>query len=171
IKSIKVIDMTKKIINMKDIMILILFAVSLFVSRYVWLQYFGVSNQVEVSNGEVFITEDKLLNDQIQLVGEWAFYPNELLEEPPKGEPDNLSLLQVPGGWSSAFDNQSTYGYGTYHLRIYIDSNKEQSYALRMNSVRSASKVIANGNYVGSSGTVSDQRDTYEPFNAPYNTY
>src|SRR5699024_7754221 len=99
------------------------------------------------------------------------FYPNELLEEPPKGEPDNLSLLQVPGGWSSAFDNQSTYGYGTYHLRIYIDSNKEQSYALRMNSVRSASKVIANGNYVGSSSTVSNKSDKYEPFNAPYNTY
>lgn len=163
--------MTKKLINMKNILIVILFATLLFVSRYVWLQYFGNSHQIAVDNGEVFITGDKVLNDQIQLVGEWAFYPNELLEEPPKGETDNPIFLQVPGGWSSAFDHQNTYGYGTYHLRIYIDSNKEQSYALRMYSVRSTSKVISNGNEVGSSGTVSDQRDTYEPFNVPYNTY
>src|SRR5699024_2312728 len=127
--------------------------------------------QIEVENGEVFISEDKALNDQVQLVGEWAFYPNELLEEVPEDEAENRSFLQVPGAWSSGFESDSTYGYGTYHLRIYMDSKTDQSYALRMSSVRSTSKVIANSFYVGGSGSVSDRVETYKPFNVPYNTY
>lgn len=167
----KVTNMTKKKISKKHIVIVILFAIALFGFRYTWLHYFSNSNQIEVENGKLFISEDEGLNDQAQLIGEWAFYPNELLEELPEDETENQLFLQVPGGWSSAFENESTYGYGTYHLRIHVDSNETQSYGLRMYSVRSTSKVIANGHYVGSSGTVSDKKETYEAFNAPYNTY
>src|SRR5699024_11387265 len=70
-----------------------------------------------------------------------------------------------------AFTNESPYGYGTYHVRIHVDPKEDISYALRMYSVRSTSKVISNGYEVGRSGTVSDNRKTYEPFNVPYNTY
>ncbi|MEJ8777535.1 ATP-binding response regulator [Pseudogracilibacillus sp. ICA-222130] len=162
--------MTKKKITIKHVFIMILFAMVLFSFRYIWLQYFSNSETVEVENGEVFITEKPKLEDKVQLIGKWAFYPNELLEEVPIEE-ENRVFLQVPGGWSNGFEEESTYGYGTYHLRIHVDPEVEQSYSLRMFSVRSASKVIANGYEVGSSGTVSDTEETYEAFNVPYNTY
>lgn len=162
--------MTKKKITLKNIFIIILFAIVLFSFRYIWLQHFSNSQKIEVENGEVFITEELEGDKHAQLVGEWAFYPNELLEEVPT-ENENHMFLQVPGGWSDGFVDESTYGYGTYHLRIHVDTEEEQSYSLRMYSVRSSSKVIVNGYNVGSSGTVSDKEETYEAFNAPYNTY
>src|SRR5699024_3865981 len=108
-------------INKKYILIVIIFAVVLFGFRYAWLQYFSNSQQIEVESGETFISGDKALDDQFQLVGEWAFYPNELLDELPKNDTENRMFLQVPGEWSSAFKNESSYGYGTYHLRIHVD--------------------------------------------------
>ena len=162
--------MTKRKITLKHIFIIILFAMVLFGFRYVWLQHFSNSQKIEVENGEVFIKEELEGDKHAQLVGEWAFYPNELLEEVPI-ENENHMFLQVPGGWSDGFEDESTYGYGTYHLRIHVDPEEEQSYSLRMYSVRSSSKVIANGYNVGSSGTVSDKEETYEAFNVPYNTY
>lgn len=147
-----------------------LFALVLIGLRYGWLTHFGNSHQIEVENGEVFITDDKKLNDQSQLVGEWSFYPNELLEAVPENEKLHETFLQVPGGWSSAFEDESPFGYGTYHLRIHIESKKDRAYALRMYSVRSASKVIVNGDDAGGSGVVSDKESTYEAYNKPYNT-
>src|SRR5699024_2634280 len=67
--------------------------------------------------------------------------------------------------------DDSTYGYGTYHLRIHVDSTEEESFSMRIYSVRSSSKVFSNGHYVGGSGTVSDNLEDYKAFNVPYNTY
>src|SRR5699024_8803643 len=109
IKNLKVTSMikkTKKKLNKKHILIVILFATLLFGFRYIWLQYFSNTQQIEVENGEVFITGEKALDDQFQLVGEWAFYPNELLEELPKNEQENRALLQVPGSWASSFKGE-----------------------------------------------------------------
>src|SRR5699024_3081438 len=140
--------MIKRKKSIRHILIIFLFAIALFGFRYAWLQYFSHSHQIEVENGEVFITGEKASEEQLQLVGDWTFYPNELLEELPERESSNGLSVDVPGAWSDVLENESIYGYGTYHLRIHIDSYEQQSYALRMYSVRSTSKVFSNGVYI-----------------------
>lgn len=163
--------MSKNNKKLKYILIISLFAVAIFSFRFVWLKHFNETHELQVSDGEVYISKEELVDNQFQLVGDWVFYPNELIKERPANEEETGSLLHVPDDWSEAFEDNSVYGYGTYHLRIHLDADEEDSFALRMYSVRSASKVYANGSYVGHSGEVSSNKNDYEAFNTPYNTY
>src|SRR5699024_11423557 len=67
-------------------------------------------------------------------------------------------------------DNHSPYGYGSYHLRIYVDPNEDISFSMRIPSVRSASALYANGLLVGSSGEVGESKAESNAQNVPYSS-
>src|SRR5699024_10022476 len=138
---------------------------------YIWLQHFSEVDKVHFKNGEVFLTEDVNLDDRVQLVGEWTFYPNELITEVPEKDSLPSTLLQVPGKWNHAFEGNDSKGYGTYHLRIHVQEDIEKSYSMRFYSVRSTSAVYVDGYNIGGSGKVSDQKESYDAFNVPFTTY
>src|SRR5699024_7210929 len=93
--------------------------------------------------------------------GEWDFYPHLLLDEPLEEKIDQPpETIEVPSDWSQKLnpDNHSQHGYGSYHLRIYVDPNEDISFSMRIPSVRSASALYANGLLVGSSGEVGESK-------------
>ncbi|GED54534.1 hypothetical protein BBO01nite_37750 [Brevibacillus borstelensis] len=69
----------------------------------------------------------------IALNGEWEFYPGELVshEDIARMSTKRPHFIQVPGDWRSAFPagSESSFGYGTYRLRILIDKPLDQPYA------------------------------------------
>src|SRR5699024_12280202 len=67
-------------------------------------------------------------------------------------------------------DDSSPYGYGSYHLRILVDAEKETTFSIRVPSVRSASALYANGLLVGNSGEVGKRAEDSRAWNVPYSS-
>ncbi len=135
-------------------MILIfLFFLALVSFRFLWIDMFDGETEKTITNGELDLRDwDFSNNESITLTGEWDFYPHLLLEEPLKEKIDQPpETIEVPSDWSQQLnpDNHSPYGYGSYHLRIYVDPNEDISFSMRIPSVRSASALYANGLLVG----------------------
>jgi|SRR5690625_442276 len=107
----------------------------------------------------------------VTLAGEWEFYPYTLLEEVPSNNTHKSSqYIEVPGDWSTALnpDDSSPYGYGSYHLRILVNAEKDTTFTIRVPSVRSASALYVNGLLVGKSGDVGKSKEDSSAWNVPY---
>lgn len=130
--------------------------------------------QVEIKDGTVNLVDwDGHDNDILSLDGDWEFYPStwlydengavELAEE-------EAVTLHVPDGWNEVFSDEETssFGYGSYRLRLFVDPEIDMNYSLHVPSVRSASKVYVNGRLVANSGEIGTSEATYEPKNLPY---
>ncbi|HEY2491881.1 MAG TPA: ATP-binding protein [Paenibacillus sp.] len=104
-------------------------------------------------------------SSSIPLDGEWEFYPSKFLSHDKSQATPSQSHIQVPGDWSSAFstDNNSSYGYGTYKLRILIDKPLEQPYGFWIQKVQAASMIIINGEKLGAFGELAEQSEGYKP--------
>lgn len=151
------------------IIIIMLFAMTLTGLRLLWNNTFTDPEELHVTDGELDLRNWDSSDDRsVTLVGEWDFHPFTLLEE---SSFDNLQKIDVPADWSSRLnpDNDSPYGYGSYHLRILVDDD-DTAFSMRLPSVRSASAVYANGVFVGSSGEVGDSKEDSKAFNVPYTT-
>lgn len=159
----------KKRQQLKRVMIIILFALMLIGFRLIWVYTFNDTEQPLVTDGELDLRDwDFSDRRPVTLTGEWEFYPNTLLEIPPTDEAPHY--IDVPGDWSSTLneDSSSPYGYGTYHLRVYVDADKDTTFSMQIPSVRSASALYANGLLVGQSGQVGENDADYEAWNVPY---
>src|SRR5690625_5556520 len=96
-----------------------------------------------------------------------------MLEEIPTNQDEkNAQYIDVPGDWSTVLnpDDDRPFGYGSYHLRIYVDPDKDTSFSMRIPSVRSASALYANGLLVGKSGEVGENKEDSNAFNVPYSS-
>jgi len=156
------------------IMVIVLFAGALISFRLLWFNMFHHPEQYEVTNGELDL-RDLVFSDgqSITLAGEWRFHPYRLLENVPEEESDNeTDYINVPGDWSAALneDADNPYGYGSYHLRIYVDNEKDTAFSMRIPSVRSASALYANGMLVGKSGEVGEREQDVYAWNVPYSS-
>ncbi|OZB90857.1 ATP-binding protein [Paenibacillus sp. XY044] len=153
---------------MKKAVILILYLACLLAARWGWSTAFGgIDVQVNAVNG-VLDLRGVSLDDRhsINLDGEWEFYPDMLFKSGSQAEQaaGDRSLIQVPGDWRGTWENRSSsFGYGTYRLRILVDQPMEQSYALWVKQVKSSSVVIMNGKTVGGFGQPAEDAKAYAP--------
>lgn len=151
-----------------------LFIIILTLFRLVWMDKLSDVEQVEIKDGTVNLVDwDGHDNDILSLDGNWEFYPStwlydengavELAEE-------EAVTLHVPDGWNEVFSDEETssFGYGSYRLRLFVDPEIDMNYSLHVPSVRSASKVYVNGRLVANSGEIGTSEATYEPKNLPY---
>lgn len=104
------------------------------------------------------------------LDGEWQFYPGAFVTR--QGEPaveSSPSSIQVPGDWSSALhpDSGSSYGYGTYRLRIWTNPLK-QPVAFWLQGIQASSEVEINGTVASFIGKLADHAAEYTPKNVSY---
>lgn len=103
----------------------------------------------------------------ISLDGEWEFYPDSFIthEDFKQSSSDERQYLQVPGNWSNAFsrDSPSTYGYGTYRLRILVDQPLNQPYTLWVPQVEASSTVEVNGEILARAGVPATTAEEYKP--------
>src|SRR5690625_1020929 len=154
------------------VIIIVLFAVILTSFRLLWIKKFNYTEQQHVTYGQLDLRDwDFSDGRSVTLAGEWEFYPYTLLEEVPKNNNEN-QYIKVPGDWSTALnpDNSSPYGYGSYHLRILVNAEKDTTFSIRIPSVRSASALYANGLLVGNSGEVGKSAEDSRAWNVPYSS-
>src|SRR5690625_183666 len=159
--------------QLTKVIIIILFLGLLSGLRFVWNDHFGNKySQPEIISGELDLRNTELLyNRTINLSGEWNFYPYELLKEQPVLQDGKTSqTIMVPGNWSTPLNKEKDkpYGYGTYHLRIFVDAGEDETYSIRIPSARSASALYINGILHGNSGTVASNKKDFYARNVPY---
>lgn len=155
------------------IITIVLFAIVLTGFRLLWVDTFNDPEQPYVTDGQLDLRDwDFSDGRSVTLGGEWEFHPYTLLEESPANTKRTPQYIKVPGDWSAALnpDDNGPYGYGSYHLRLLVDANKETTYSMRIPSVRSASALYVNGLLVGKSGEVGETEEQSKGWNVPYSS-
>ncbi len=154
-------------------LLILLFIVVLAFFRMQWMHMFHHST-VKIENGQIDLRDWNPEENSILLLnGEWEFYPSQLLMEEPKVQVTNhleKKLIPVPGGWNEYLEDigSTPYGYGTYHISLKVNSEIKDQLSLYIPSIRSASEIFINGEYVASSGNVATTKEEYIEENLPY---
>lgn len=156
------------------IIFIVLFAIALTSFRLLWISNFNDTEEQEITKGELDLRDwDFSDGRSITLAGEWEFYAYTLLEEAPANQGEReAQYIDVPSDWSAALNegDDDPFGYGSYHLRIHVDADKDTSFSMRIPSVRSASALYANGLLVGKSGEVGENKEDSRAYNVPYSS-
>jgi signal transduction histidine kinase len=146
--------------------IILLFISILFGLRCIWFSIFKVSNNTPVINNGVLDLRGQDLEkaNLFKLDGEWSFYPSQFVSSKTLPALKPSQSIQVPGNWSHAIeaDHNSSYGYGTYRLRILVEP-LQQPVSLWIKQIYSASSVEINGTPILNNGTIGLDADTYVP--------
>ena len=160
----------KKLIVLTGCLLLVLISF-----RLIWLSQHTGDHLPTVQNGVLDLRDTDFTDKALRLDGEWQFYPWELVET---GNPTNnesvSQVITLPGNWKETLiaataDNQPTYLYGTYRVKILLDENEwTEPFALYVKDIRSASKVFINGQEVMGQGSFSDQQKDFVPKVKPY---
>ncbi len=162
-----------KISAKKTLLILLTFLLILTGFRLLWIQLFSAPEFPVAKQGELDLrTAEQLSNYTVSLDGEWLFYPNTGLihNEDVTSEHNRTSTyINVPE--TQTLPNKEgvaqTYGYGTYHLRIKVDPDIGDRYALHIPSVRSASALYVNGELLAQSGQPAPEQQDYAAMDIP----
>lgn len=141
----------------------------LFALRLGWSQLFYTANLPPINDGILDMRGIDLQNSPAYyLDGEWEFYPDMLLTA---GETDSAAarLINVPGDWGDELNssNGSSYGYGTYRLRILIDP-MDSPISLWISKIQTASRVEINGDSEGDIGKPVPRNSGYWPRSISY---
>ncbi|RAV22871.1 ATP-binding protein [Paenibacillus contaminans] len=107
-------------------------------------------------------------NRTIPLDGTWEFYPNQFIEPQEGGtteRPAGQTYIQVPGEWNAYMPSEggSSFGYGSYRLRILIGDHAGESFGLLVKRIHASSTVIFNGQTVAEWGRPAERKDIYTP--------
>lgn len=149
---------------------IVLFAIVLFVLRFLWVNTYINTAEVAVENGEIDLSGwDFSEEGVLDLSGEWNFYPYALIDSIEEAS-ESPKKIQIPGSWSERLngDASNPYGYGTYHLRIHVPSGEEVAYSMRVAGLRSSSAIFVNGVELAGSGEVGETKETAHAYNVPY---
>ncbi|WP_152395979.1 hybrid sensor histidine kinase/response regulator [Paenibacillus guangzhouensis] len=156
---------------LKYITIILLFLILLTGMRMTWSSFFTPSEAPRAVRGVIDLRGITLdTRSTYPLNGEWEFYPDKLLTHAStKEQQAHTQFLQVPGNWNQAWANtsDSSYGYGTYRLRILVDP-LEQPVSLWIKGIEASSAVEINGIASGGIGSVTSDVGSYEPMNVSY---
>ncbi|MHC8514775.1 ATP-binding response regulator [Sporosarcina sp. ITBMC105] len=151
----------------------LLFALLLTGFRLQWINTFNeTGDQPIIENGVLDLREWDFSDGKVlSLNGEWGFSPYEHITTIPRAS-DNVTerYIQTPGDWSEVLNpgDHSPYGYGSYHLRILVNPDQNQTYGMQVPSIRSSSALYINGLFSGKSGEVADNEEDAHALNVPY---
>ncbi|WP_309271521.1 ATP-binding protein [Paenibacillus sp.] len=158
--------------TLKNISTILLLLAVLQGLRWVWFDVFPSSKPINAASGVLDLRDQDLgQSASIRLDGEWQFYPGKLIshKEIPTNEA-SVRYILVPGDWRSGLEENpgsSSYGYGTYRLRILTDP-LEEPVAFWLQGIQASSGVEINGipdNDIGKPGA---NPDKYRPQNVSY---
>lgn len=117
----------------------------------------------------------------VRLKGEWEFYRGQLLTPDSfrngaagDNAPGQAILADVPGTWNSYISgtgDKQSYGFGTYRLRIRVDSLQRMELGIHTDMIRMANRIYINDWEVGSSGAPAKSKDEGEQNNIPYSGF
>lgn len=155
------------------VLTILLFIAVMTGGRLLWLELFKPSGQPFAAGGLLDLRNwDSGSGQTITLDGEWEFYPGIL----PMSEGHDQDFakyraqrLDIPSKWNAHLrtDTPTPYGFGTYRLRIAVDS-ADEVYSIYVPSIRSSSQLYVNGKLIASSGHPASSAEEYEARNVPY---
>ncbi|WP_162805818.1 ATP-binding protein [Sporosarcina sp. PTS2304] len=157
------------------IVVVLLFALLLTGFRLQWIKTFNETGENPIIERGVLDLREWDFSDKnvISLNGEWGFFPYEHITTASLAS-DGVAerYIHTPGDWSEVLnpENQSPYGYGSYHLRILVTPDQDQTYGIQVPSVRSSSALYINGLFSGRSGEVADNKEDAHALNVPYSS-
>ncbi|GIO75013.1 MAG: ATP-binding protein [Paenibacillus dendritiformis] len=132
----------------RNIVLLIVIFGGLLSLRWAWSEFFYTSGEQRAVNGVLDLRGIDLEQaPPFYMDGEWHFYPNQFISfQDLQSDDKPYRNIQVPGDWGSAMNPASgtSYGYGTYRLRILIDP-LEEPVALWLQGIQASSQVEING--------------------------
>ncbi|MEK8127812.1 ATP-binding protein [Paenibacillus filicis] len=158
----------KQKINLTQVAFLILALSILFVLRLLWYGEFVTSPQPLAVQGVLDLRGWNLEGSRsITLDGEWELYPETFISHEDMRSPNPAvpHFVQVPGDWGRALneDTGSSFGYGTYRLRIQVDHPLEQPYGFWIQEIQASSVVEINGQRDNPFGKPAAQPENYLP--------
>ncbi|WP_338148620.1 HAMP domain-containing sensor histidine kinase [Brevibacillus humidisoli] len=159
---------------LKYVVIIILFVSVLLSLRWLWSEVFYAAEQPRAVQGVLDMRGWHFAEaPPIKLNGEWQFFPSAFIshEETSQETVDNPRYVQVPGDWRSAFpeDSESSFGYGTYRLRILVDDfSLDQPYTFWIQDIQASSNVEVNGERQVAFGPPAERAEEYKPKNVSY---
>lgn len=149
----------------------ILFLFILLGIRWFWSGFFLTPEHPRAVQGVLDLRGwDFAKSHSITLKGEWEFYPEAFITHEDKGrEYPGKRYIQVPGDWRSALPpgSKSSFGYGTYRLRILVSPFLQQSFEFWIQEIQASSTVEFNGQLAGV-GQPTEQAKTYTPRRISY---
>ncbi|QMV42009.1 hybrid sensor histidine kinase/response regulator [Cohnella cholangitidis] len=154
--------------------IIILFMLVLTGIRLVWIQNQNSPSDVKADNGQLDLRSwDSSSDSVLSLNGEWEFFPYKLIMQSPKNGDawdGDAKIVSLPSDWKRDLSSErdSTFGYGSYRLRILIEPNSTQSYSIRIPGISSSSAVFVNGQLLAQSGQPAENAEEYTASNVPY---
>ncbi len=160
--------------NRKIIFISFIFLAMITSIRLFWINLFSMPNQPYAVQGMLDLRDWESITDHsLSLDGEWEFYPNVLLMDTDISKTKENELIQVPSNWNFSNSNESasTYGFGSYRLRILVDPDKGKTYGLHIQNISISSEVYVNGELLLQSGKPAHSKQQYNPLNAPNKAY
>lgn len=156
----------------KKILIVGLTIVLLTTLRIVWILLFTMSDAPHAVGGKLDLRNLELqAKETITLDGEWDFYPHTFLMDHDEIDINtDKDFLHVPSGWNNLISNdeETSFGYGSYRLRILVDPKIDTNYSIRIPSIRSSSELYVNGQLVAKSGQPANNKTDYIAKNIPY---
>ncbi|MEK3778828.1 MULTISPECIES: ATP-binding protein [unclassified Paenibacillus] len=162
---------TKRMDRYKYLIIMLIIFGVLLGMRSVWSELFNTVDEHRAVNGVLDLRDVDLDQSPVMyLNGEWELYPDELLTLQNISKRDGgAKSVQVPGDWGSAQnqEHESSYGYGTYRLRILTDP-LQTPVTFWFKGIRSSSEIELNGDANGGTGEVSSDSITYIPGSTSY---
>ena len=159
----------RKIILITSLFLLILTGLHL-----AWNYKHMRSDYPSAKKGVLDLRKYKFTDDHsILLNGQWIFYPNQFLTS--KGLNDwssrtDRTLINVPDDWQNTLskDRNSSFGYGTYRLRILLnDTEKQVVHRMFISNIQTAATIYINGKVAGESGHPSESKVLSKPFIRP----
>ncbi len=153
--------------------VILLFLSVLFGLRWLWFLAYGSPEHPRAVQGVVDLRGWNLEHSRtLMLDGEWEFYPgaflsHEDLRSPSAGRPN---VVQVPGDWSKGMPEgtKSSFGYGTYRLRILLDQPLGQPYGFWIQEIMASSVIEINGRKAAEIGRPAENAEAYEPRKVSY---
>ncbi|UPK43923.1 response regulator [Paenibacillus pabuli] len=155
----------------KHIAILLIFLGVLLTMRWAWSVIFYVSNDHMAVQGVLDLRGVDLDNSPAMFAnGEWDFYPGELLTlRDIKEREEQASTIVIPGSWRDSLHQEegSSFGYGTYRLRILTDP-LQTPVEFWFKGIQSSSEIELNGETIGGAGRVATNEEDYTPDRTSY---
>lgn len=128
---------------------------------WLMLVLFSAAGQAQSAQGRFDVSQHNFSDGAVALSGPWEFYWNKLLTPSDFNSDQQPEWFHVPGSWHRQSDHPSL-GYGTYRVRILLPE-EHPGLVLYFPIINSAAKIWLNGELVVETGTVSSDREVYQP--------
>ncbi|GIO14389.1 hypothetical protein J19TS2_39440 [Cohnella xylanilytica] len=148
-----------------------LFLLALIGLRLAWIGVQTTSARAEAEDGLLDLRRwDPSSQPIFSLSGEWEYVPSRLVTPGPDGafkaEKSPVETVTVPGSWRQ--QTGSSFGFGTYRLRILLPSGSLPELTVRVPGISASSALYVNGRLLGGSGRPAERASSYTPSVSSY---